>query len=139
MFHGDAPKLQVIKRARNAKGSANLETVARSNASQETLQTDWLGMKLPASAQFGIARRAHFGYVAVHPTPNMQRAFAFKEDERSRRFFPRLLMIGVSVSLTASSLAAASDPVALRARALEMLAPLPKKMPGAANDTLALM
>jgi cytochrome c peroxidase len=69
----------------------------------------------------------------------MQRAFASEEDERFSNFFPRLLMIGVSVTITTSSVTAATDPTALRARALGVLAPLPKKMPGADNDARVLV
>ena len=48
-------------------------------------------------------------------------------------------MIGVSVSITTSSVTAATDAATLRARALEAFAPLPAKMPGADNDTHELV
>jgi cytochrome c peroxidase len=70
---------------------------------------------------------------------NMQRALASVENLRPRKFFPRLLMIGVSVSITTSSVTAATDAATLRARALEAFAPLPAKMPGADNDTHELV
>src|ERR1022692_1767906 len=113
MFHGVTPRLQAIKRARIAKGSENME--------------------------FCLACWERFCYAAGNPRLNMQRAFAFEEDARFRKFFPRLFMIGISVSITTSSVAAATDAATLRARALEVLAPLPTKMPGAENDTLVLM
>jgi cytochrome c peroxidase len=68
----------------------------------------------------------------------MHRVFAFKEDVRSRRFLTRL-MIGVFISITTSSVTAATDQAALRARALEVFAPLPQKMPGSDNDTRELV
>src|ERR1017187_5703680 len=113
MFHGVTPRLQAIKRARIAKGSENME--------------------------FCLACWERFCYAAGNPRLNMPRSFASEVDGRFSNFFPRLLMLGVFVSITTSSVAAATDAATLRARALEVLAPLPTKMPGAENDTLVLM
>jgi len=68
----------------------------------------------------------------------MPRIVASKIERRSREFLPHLLtgLLAAAIPGTAIS---ATDAAALRARALEVCAPLPAKMPGAENDTRPLI
>jgi len=69
----------------------------------------------------------------------MQRALALAKTVRLHKIHSRLLMMWMTVALSTCSAIAATDVDALRARALEVFAPLPAKMPGAEHDTRELI